>query len=84
MKPSVSRTPFGRLADGRPISEFSLDNGAGMVVGVLDYGCIIRRWTLATRDAQELYRKFGFEMPRNPQNLMEITRPGLYLRQPKE
>jgi len=42
----------------------------------------LRRWTLATRDAHELYRKFGFDTPRNPQNLMEITRPGLYLRKP--
>ena len=40
----------------------------------------LRRWTLATRDAHELYRKFGFETPRNPQNLLEITHPGLYLR----
>src|SRR5215813_2156048 len=33
----------------------------------------LRRWSLATRDAHELYRKFGFETPKNPQNLMEIT-----------
>ena len=40
----------------------------------------LRRWTLATRDAHDLYRKFGFEPPKNPQTLMEITRPGLYLK----
>ncbi len=40
----------------------------------------LRRWMLATRDAHELYKKFGFEALKNPDSLMEITRPGLYLR----
>jgi len=39
----------------------------------------LRRWMLATRDAHELYRKFGFEELNRPQSIMEIARPGLYL-----
>lgn len=38
----------------------------------------LRRWMLMTRDAQGLYRQFGFENPATPQNVMEIRRAGLY------
>ncbi len=31
-----------------------------------------RRWSLATRDAHDLYRQFGFGPPRNPDRQMEI------------
>ena len=32
----------------------------------------LRRWTLFTRDAHALYRKFGFAEGRHPERLMEI------------
>jgi GNAT superfamily N-acetyltransferase len=32
----------------------------------------LRRWTLFTRDAHDLYRKFGFGEARHPERLMEI------------
>ena len=35
----------------------------------------LRRWTLATRDAHELYRQFGWEALANPESWMEILRP---------
>jgi GNAT superfamily N-acetyltransferase len=35
----------------------------------------VRRWTLATRDAHELYARFGFNPLAHPGNWMEI-RPG--------
>ncbi|MBI3853607.1 MAG: GNAT family N-acetyltransferase [Verrucomicrobia bacterium] len=41
----------------------------------------LRRFTLATRDAHGLYAKFGFAAPAQPEMLMEIAKPGLYLRQ---
>ncbi len=34
----------------------------------------LRRWTLFTRDAHNLYRKFGFGEARHPERLMEILR----------
>ena len=40
----------------------------------------LRRWSLVTRDAHRLYEKFGFAAPANPAGLMEIARPGMYLR----
>ena len=35
----------------------------------------LRRWTLATRDAHELYRQFGWNDMQSPENWMEILRP---------
>jgi GNAT superfamily N-acetyltransferase len=35
----------------------------------------LRRWTLVTLDAHELYRQFGWEGLKEPQGWMEILRP---------
>jgi len=35
----------------------------------------LRRWTLATRDAHELYRQFGWDTLGNPEGWMEIFHP---------
>lgn len=44
----------------------------------LDWVAGLRRISLATKDAHELYRQFGFESPAKPETLMEITRPEIY------
>ncbi|WP_082591403.1 aldose epimerase family protein [Duganella sp. Root198D2] len=64
MKPSVSQSRFGELADGRPVTEFTLDNGTGMLLRVLDYGCIIRRWTLAVSSEEPVDLVLGFDTVR--------------------
>lgn len=38
----------------------------------------LRRFSLVTRDAHELYRPFGFQEIRSPGRHMEIVRPGIY------
>tara|TARA_R110000772_G_scaffold63282_3_gene141761 strand:+ start:134 stop:562 length:429 start_codon:yes stop_codon:yes gene_type:complete len=38
----------------------------------------MRRINLATRDAHELYKPFGFTALSNPQNMMEIINPNVY------
>ncbi|HEV8580428.1 MAG TPA: GNAT family N-acetyltransferase [Thermoanaerobaculia bacterium] len=38
----------------------------------------LRRFSLVTRDAHELYRPFGFAEAQNPGRHMEIARPGIY------
>ena len=35
----------------------------------------LRRFCLGTKDAHDLYRKFGFEVIKEPSNWMEIKRP---------
>ena len=38
----------------------------------------LRRWTLLTRDAHELYQKTGFTEPQNPERYMEKADPDIY------
>lgn len=38
----------------------------------------LRRFTLGTLDAHELYRKYGFDAMRYPERQMEILVPGIY------
>lgn len=40
----------------------------------------LRRWTLATRDAHELYAQYGFRRLSNPGRFMEIHHPEAYKR----
>ena len=38
----------------------------------------LRRWSLLTRDAHELYQKFGFTQPGNLERYMEILHKDIY------
>lgn len=38
----------------------------------------LRRWMLATKDAQELYKQFGFTALAKPERIMEITNSDIY------
>jgi len=38
----------------------------------------LRRWILLTRDAHELYSKFGFTAVKAPERYMELHRPNVY------
>jgi len=40
----------------------------------------LRRWMLATRDAHGLYEKFGWRSLENPERIMEIVDPEIYLK----
>lgn len=40
----------------------------------------LRRWMLATADAHELYRQFGFSQIKKPERLMEIVDADIYQR----
>jgi GNAT superfamily N-acetyltransferase len=44
----------------------------------------LRRFSLATRDAHALYRRFGFEALAHPERHMEIARPGPYAREGRQ
>jgi GNAT superfamily N-acetyltransferase len=54
--------------------------GAWMMECVMEHPDLqgLRRFSLVTRDAHELYRPFGFEEIANPGRHMEIAHPGLY------
>jgi GNAT superfamily N-acetyltransferase len=71
------RATFAYLAD-----VFILPEHRGRGLGVWLVGQVLahpelqglRRWALATADAHELYRRFGFEEPSAPERLMFLDR----------
>jgi len=38
----------------------------------------LRRWTLATHDAHQLYAQFGFKQLQHPERFTEMHEPGVY------
>ncbi len=77
---------FGYLADVFVLEEHQGQGlGKWLMEVIMSHADLqgFRRWSLATRDAHELYRQFGFENLRHPERLMEIARPGIYLKETK-
>lgn len=77
----TDRATYGYLADVYVLEEY---RGRGLAVWMME--CIVahpdlqglRRFALATRDAHELYRKFGFTKLGDASQHMEIFRPAIY------
>lgn len=65
---------------------FVVESHRGRELGTFLMECImkhpelqgLRRWSLVTRDAHGLYKKFGFEALKKPQNYMEIVDARVY------
>lgn len=81
----TDRATYAYVAD-----VFVLDSHRGRGLGVWLMECVmahpdlqgLRRWSLVTRDAHGLYRRFGFVMPPAPERYMEKLDPDVYRRQP--
>jgi ribosomal protein S18 acetylase RimI-like enzyme len=79
----TDRATYAYLCDVYVLEEF---RGKGLGVWLME--CVmshpdlqgLRRFSLATRDAHGLYRKFGFDELRKPQSQMEIVHHDIYLR----
>lgn len=81
------RAVYGYLADvfvdktlrGRGLSKFLME-------AILAHPDLqgLRRFALATRDAQGLYAQFGFKALERPENRMERDKPGIYLTATKQ
>jgi GNAT superfamily N-acetyltransferase len=67
---------------------FVLESHRGKGLSKWMMGCImkhpklqnLRRWTLLTRDAHDLYAKFGFTPVAKPERYMELHNPAVYER----
>jgi ribosomal protein S18 acetylase RimI-like enzyme len=78
----LARATYAYLCDVYVLEEF---RGKGLGVWLME--CVmgrpdlqgLRRFSLATRDAQGLYKKFGFAELKKPQSQMEILRNDVYL-----
>jgi GNAT superfamily N-acetyltransferase len=51
--------------------------GKWLIESILDHPDLqgVRRWVLATADAHNLYRKYGFEVLSDPADWMQLVRP---------
>ena len=38
---TLERSPYGNLPDGRKVTRFTVKNGAGLSVSMMDYGCTL-------------------------------------------
>ena len=57
---AISAREFGRMPDGRPVHEHVLDNGAGLRLGVINYGGIVRTLHCRDRDGRDGNVVLGF------------------------
>jgi ribosomal protein S18 acetylase RimI-like enzyme len=77
-------TTFAYLCDVYVLPEF---RGRGLGHWLMEHVMAhpdlqgLRRFSLVTRDAHELYRAFGFTEVKSPERHMEIVRPGIYKRE---
>ena len=73
---------FAYLADVFVVPEYrGKGYGKQLVAAVLRHPSLqrLRRFMLATNDAQGLYERFGFTAPSKPETLMERYFPNIYL-----
>jgi aldose 1-epimerase len=57
----ITRAPFGNLADGREVTQFTLTNAQGMIVRILDFGGIITQIHVPDRDGHFADVALGFD-----------------------
>ena len=77
----TDRATFAYLADVYVLEEHQgCGLGKRLVAAVLAHPELtgLRRFQLVTRDAHDLYRRFGFGFPARPESHMELTRPSPY------
>jgi GNAT superfamily N-acetyltransferase len=81
----TDRATYAYLADVF-VLESDRDRGLGtwLLKVIMSYPELqrLRRWSLLTRDAHDLYRKVGFKSPAMPERYMEIGDPEIYRRNP--
>lgn len=72
---------FAYLADVYVLEEYRKQGISKLMMGyIMQLNSVkkIRRFMLATLDAHELYKQYGFTVPKYPDRLMEITKPNIY------
>lgn len=69
--PALSVRPFGRLPDGQPVDEYTLDNGRGLKLRAINYGGIVTALECPDREGRGANVVLGFDnlddyVQRNP------------------
>jgi len=80
----TDKASFAYLADVFVLPEFGNRGlGTALIDFIMQHRDLqgLRRFMLCTLDAHGLYKKFAFTGIDNPQSMMQINKPGLYLMQ---
>ena len=78
---------FGYLADVFIDPEFRGKGLSKLLMNfIMSYPQLqgLRRWMLATRDAHDLYEKYGFKLLEKPERIMELVDKDIYTRSPHQ
>jgi aldose 1-epimerase len=59
-KPGITEKPYGTLSDGTKITEYTLENGKGMVVSAINFGGIITKIITPDKDGTPADIALGF------------------------
>ena len=58
--PTITRREFGQMPDGRPVHEYTLDNGAGMTLSAINFGGIVTSIRVPDRERRTGNVVLGF------------------------
>ena len=58
---NITRESFGRTEDGRAVTRYTMTNGAGMTVRVLDYGCTVQSVIVPDRTGSPVDVVLGYD-----------------------
>lgn len=61
MTTTIRSRPYGVLPDGRPVAEYTMDNGAGLVLRAITYGGIVTALQVPDRQGQPANVVLGFD-----------------------
>ena len=57
----ITSKPFGALADGTPVTQYTMTNGCGASVSVIDYGGIVVSICVPDREGKLADVALGFD-----------------------
>ncbi|GLX79211.1 N-acetyltransferase [Thalassotalea insulae] len=80
---TTDKATFAYLADVFVLSEYEQRGlGTTLIDFLLQHPDLqgLRRFMLCTRDAHGLYKKFGFTGVENPEIMMQLNKPDLYIK----
>ncbi|MCQ2442700.1 MAG: galactose mutarotase [Oscillospiraceae bacterium] len=60
---TFTTAPFGKLADGTPVTQYILSNDRGMTLKALDYGCVVQSLIVPDQNGNPVDVVLGYDDP---------------------
>ena len=58
---TITKRPFGTLADGREVTCYTMENPGGLRAEILDFGCTVRSLTFPDRNGERVETVLGYD-----------------------